>query len=122
MSTLDAVLGGRSPTFLKIDVEGFEHRVAAGGKRTLESESLLAVLIELNSSGLAYGDADQSLHEAMLRYGFHSFRYEPWTRSLVPLNDQINHAAGNTLYIRDLAAIERRVKESPQHRLHGTRL
>jgi FkbM family methyltransferase len=122
MDTLDAVLGGRTPAFLKIDVEGFERRVVAGGRRTMASSTLLAVLIELNSSGLAYGDADESVHDEMLRYGFHSFRYEPWTRLLVPLNDQINHAAGNTLYIRDLAAIERRVKESPAHRVHGIRL
>jgi FkbM family methyltransferase len=122
MDTLDAVVGERTPTFLKIDVEGFERRVLAGGSRTLASTTLLAVLIELNSSGLSYGDADESVHDEMLRYGFHSFRYEPWTRSLVSLNDQINRAAGNTLYIRDLAAIERRVKESTRHRLHGIRL
>jgi FkbM family methyltransferase len=122
MSTLDAVLGDRAPTFLKIDVEGFERRVIAGSRRTLACSGLLAVLIELNESGLTYGDKDQSVHEEMLRNGFHSFRYEPWARSLVPLNDEINHSSGNTLYIRDIAAMERRVKESPTHRLHGLQL
>jgi len=122
MDTLDAILGARHATFLKIDVEGYEADVLAGARQTLQASELLAVLIELNSSGLRYGQSNQSVHEQMLTLGFHSFRYEPWTRALISLNDQVNADAGNTLYIRDFATMQRRIQEAETHRVHHTRL
>jgi FkbM family methyltransferase len=122
MITLDDVVGDRLPSFLKIDVEGFESRVLAGGRRTLSAPTLLAVVMELNASGGAYRETDASVHEAMLRFGFHSYRYDPWRRSLESLGDRQNLQAGNTIYLRDPVAIERRLKASPRRRVHGTRL
>ena len=48
MSTLDISLIGLSPILIKIDVEGFETEVINGGVQTLKSDSLKAIIIELN--------------------------------------------------------------------------
>jgi len=122
IDTLDRILGARPATFLKIDVEGYEAHVLAGAERTLHSHDLLAVLIEVNSSGLRYGQPNEAVHEKMLALGFHSYRYEPWTRSLVSLNDQLNVTAGNTLYVRDAASLAARLRDSPRRRVHGVSL
>lgn len=122
MHTLDAIVGDRSPAFLKIDVEGFEARVLAGGGRTLASEALLAVIVELNGSGTEYGDDDASIHAGMIGRGFHSYRYDPASRQLVSLDDRLNAGAGNTLYVRSADEIRRRLAAAPVRRLHGTRL
>jgi len=50
--TLGAVLDGRSPALIKMDVEGFESAVLAGAERALADPALLAVIMELNGSGV----------------------------------------------------------------------
>lgn len=122
LETLDSIVGDRSPAFVKMDVEGFEWQVLAGGERTFARASLLAVIIELNSIGLTYGVADAQVHERMLGWGFHTFQYEPFLRTFVSLHDEINRAGGNTLYIRDIVEAERRVRQAPSHLVHGIRL
>ncbi len=50
--SLGAVLDGRSPALIKMDVEGFESTVLAGAERALADPALLAVNMELNGSGV----------------------------------------------------------------------
>lgn len=99
VSTLDNVLGGCAPTLIKIDVEGYETLVIAGGKRVLSQESLLGVIMELNGSGDRYGFSEAALHKTMLGFGFDTYAYSPFARQLIPLNGSISKS-GNTLYIR----------------------
>ena len=46
----DAILGGAvlQPTHLKIDIDGFEHKVIAGAERALANPTLSTVLLEVN--------------------------------------------------------------------------
>ena len=38
-----------APTHIKIDVDGFEHKVIAGARRTLKGSSVKSILVEINS-------------------------------------------------------------------------
>jgi FkbM family methyltransferase len=102
VTTLDRVCSDQLPTCIKIDVEGFEKSVLDGGKKTLSSPSLMAVLMELNGSGMRYGVDDAAIHADMLGHGFTPYRYEPFSNQLHRLEDR-NRTCGNTLYLRDAA-------------------
>jgi FkbM family methyltransferase len=69
---LDAVIGARQPTVIKMDVEGFEAAVVAGAARTIACSSLLAVLVETDTGGVA---------DALIAAGFQPACYEPFSRS-----------------------------------------
>lgn len=118
---LDDLLGSiEAPTLLKIDVEGFESEVMAGAERTLDSGSVLAVIMELNGSGARYGFDDATLHRTMLGHGFQPMTYEPFARQLASLADR-NAADGNTLYVRDVHAVEERLTSAPRfHMWNGS--
>jgi FkbM family methyltransferase len=104
---LDEIFAARTPILLKIDVEGFETNVIKGGERLLKDTTLKAVLIEMNGSGARYGFDERVLDNEMRRFGFTSFLYDPWSRKLTPAKP--NYLL-NTIYARDLAFIERRLR------------
>lgn len=84
--TLDEILGGRIPSVVKIDVEGFEFNVIAGSSKTLGSSELSAVIVELNGSGKRYGFDDCDVLEKMISFDFDPVRYEPETKRLIRIN------------------------------------
>jgi FkbM family methyltransferase len=113
ITTLDKLLFGKAPSLIKIDVEGFETEVIKGGKKTLESNRLLGVIMELNGNGRRYGFSDDDLHETMLDLGFRSYRYAPFERTLAALSGR-NMGGSNTLYLRNLPEIESRLNNAPR--------
>jgi FkbM family methyltransferase len=116
---LDESLATRdSPTFLKIDVEGFETEVIGGALQTLKSPRLLGVILELNGSGSQYGHDDASLHRKMLEFGFETVRYDPFTRTLRDGNPPWN-VNGNRIYCRDREALCARLRSAPRFAVHG---
>lgn len=96
---LDAVLGGREPVLIKIDVEGFESKVIEGAQKTLANQTLRAVIMELNGSGARYGFDEKVLHNTMLSFGFEACVYNPKSRQLMKKSDC--SSSGNTIFIRD---------------------
>jgi FkbM family methyltransferase len=121
VETLDALLKEHSPTILKIDVEGFESHVLEGATRTLDSGTLLAVLVELNGSGARYGTDDMSVHGWLVDRDFTPSGYEPFTRKLSPLRSK-NEKSGNTLYVRNLNQLQARLDNAKPHRVLGLTL
>ncbi len=111
VDSLDNVLGGRMPTMIKIDVEGFETEVIRGGAVTFNSPSLMAVLIELNGSGQRYGFSEKAIHDGFVDRGFSPYRYDPFKRSLKPVADNCLNKNPNTLYIRDEKVVRKRLLE-----------
>jgi len=143
---LDALTVEFTPTMLKIDVEGYEHEVIAGAGKTLADERLIAILIELRGHGARYGFDETLIHQRLLDHGFQPFTYSPLSLEgrgvggegqtpihqtvaggkrepsgnhlLFPLPG-INHLAGTTIYIRDLAQVQQRLATAPRFKVLG---
>jgi FkbM family methyltransferase len=107
IDTMNARLKNVQANLLKIDVEGFEQEVLMGATNILESTTLNAIIIELNSSGLNYGYSDEQINSLLEGYGFYPFTYQPFLRELTSVK-YTDHS--NIIYIRDLSFVEKRVK------------
>lgn len=118
---LDTVLRGRSPSLLKIDVEGFETPVLSGAHATLSNKSLHSVILELNGSGKRYGYDEKKVLDTMSKYGFLTYVYEPFSRELRRLG-QGQMLAGNTLFIRNVEVVKEKIEKSPYVLVNGVRL
>ncbi|MGV3524579.1 MAG: FkbM family methyltransferase [Candidatus Sericytochromatia bacterium] len=101
----------RTPCLIKIDTEGFELPSLKGASRLLSDPTLLGIIVELNGSGQRYGWSDGELDAFLRQQGFAPCRYLPRTRRLESLaswrSDQYN-----TLYLRDLPAIQTRLNSA----------
>jgi FkbM family methyltransferase len=111
--TLDDLVGEIAPTLIKIDVEGYERPVLMGATRTLADPRLLAVVMETNGSGARYGVADDELMTLMARNEFAPYTYDPFERRLLGLVSRV----GNTIFVRDTGAVDRRLRTARRYRL-----
>lgn len=119
--TLDAVLAGRAPTFMKIDVEGFETPVLHGAIAALRQGALHSVIMELNGMGARYGYDESAILALMRDCGFATYTYEPYSRQLVSLAGK-NHASGNTIFIRNVDLVRERIARAAHTTIFGRRL
>jgi len=108
-ATLDTVLAGESPALFKVDVEGFESEAIAGAWASLKKPSVQALIIERSGIGVRYGFDETALHRQIRTEGFIPCAYSGLERSLVQVSAE---AQGNIIYVRDLAAVQKRVKEA----------
>jgi len=118
VSTLDRVLDGRTPTLIKLDVEGWESEVLAGATATLACRTLLAMIVEMNSSDAAFSANELAVHECLLSLGFMPYAYEPLARKLIPLKSK-NLNAVNTIYLRDIDKVAALIDSAPRFRANG---
>lgn len=110
---------GDKPFILKLDVEGFETEVFAGGSRVLSSPNLLAVIAEENGCGNRYGAAAGAVGKLLADHGLREYSYEPFTRELrVP-----EHAepSSNKIYVRNEKSLTSKVRAAKKHRI-GNRI
>ena len=110
VTRLDDLLG-EVPALIKIDVEGFETEVLKGATRLLAAPTLRAIIIELNGSGARYGYDEDRIHQQLLDEGFAPHTYDPKTRALIALPSYGRH---NTIYLRDTAFVQDRVRTARQ--------
>ncbi|HEX8022989.1 FkbM family methyltransferase [Mucilaginibacter sp.] len=106
---IDSLLNTHQPSLIKIDVEGFETEVLKGMTVTLDSPILKGIIIELNGSGGRYGFSDQDIHNLLLSKGFKAVDYDPFKRTLIPLN---TFGKYNTIYCRDIDFINSRLQSA----------
>jgi len=118
VTKLDKVLMGKSPTLIKIDVEGYETKVLEGAVETLKKQTLHSVIMELNGSGTHYGFDETRILKMMFNYGFRTYSYNPLNRTLVNLKGKDSNS-GNTLFIRDKSFVLDRLNNSPKVTIHG---
>lgn len=114
-TTLDSIVNGK-PDLLKIDVEGLETEVLKGAISVLSSSNLKGVIIELNGSGRRYGYDEGEIHKNLLLYGFSPFVYDPFNRELKQIEGWGTH---NTIYLRHLEVVRRRLKDAKRIRVNG---
>ena len=117
-STLDEELDG-APLCIKIDVEGYETPTLQGGLNTLKNKALCAVIMELNGSGNRYGYDEGKIPGLMSSYGFKPYAYKPFERKLINLKGKNTIGTNNTLFIRDRAFIQQRIKTARGIKAHG---
>jgi FkbM family methyltransferase len=115
--TLDSRVSCVDPLFLKIDVEGYEFNVIEGAKNILSSDNLIAIIIELNGSGEAFGHTDEEIHEKLTYYDLIPISYEPITRTISRL-DSYNTSGRNTIYVKDVEMVSKLCKEAPLRTVH----
>jgi FkbM family methyltransferase len=113
LRTMDDVIGDRHPRLIKMDVEGYEAAVVGGAKRTLANEALLAIITET---------ADQGVCEPLQEAGFKRYYYDPFNRKLFAERAPGSPACQNSLFIRDLEEVQRRVAGAAKLRIAGVLL
>lgn len=111
LTPLDAIVGNRKPTMIKMDVEGYEAEVMKGARKTLKADSLLAVATETS---------DAEVVSALIEAGFERWYYDPANRNLSREPHRISEF--NALYLRDINSVRRRLGEAPRFRILGKSL
>lgn len=114
--TLDDCYKPTDNSFVKIDVEGFEKFVLEGGVNFFSNENVSALVIELNGSGASFGVEDNDVHKIITSFGFHPISYEPFSRTISPL--ETFDLGGNTIYVKDIVSAQRRVSASEAVCIH----
>lgn len=114
---LDDVLAGRSPTIIKIDVEGWEANVISGAREVFSGQEPLAVLMEFGM-GKRYGFNDEQLYEEVLDFGFKRVSYDPFERTLIP-SESNGLTDGNILFVKDIDYFRHRVQSAQKSQSLG---
>lgn len=108
------------PSAIKIDVEGFEGRVLRGATKTLASNQLRSVVVEITDQLTRYGDTGQGITSTLLTAGFEGpFWYEPSTRRLLPVGAP-RSTKYNHIFVRNKSDTEARLQSAPKYKIHGT--
>jgi len=70
--------------------------------------------IETKGLAASYSLHGRAMHRMMLDYGFRTMRHNPYRRVLRPAEGMDK---ANTIYIREVATVEQRVKEAEKFRV-----
>jgi hypothetical protein len=96
----------------------YVQEIIRGADKTLNCETLVAIIIETHLINNPYGFDTEDVHKTLLSYGFSPYKYDPFTRELQK-QEIFNTQKYNTLYIRNLNAIQERVQNAPKFSVLG---
>ena len=108
ITTIDTLCDAKKVCLMKIDVEGYEKFALDGAKNVLKNNGLKAVIIEINDSVKYYNINADEIVSIFYKNGFKPYKYEPTTRKLILL-DTYNSHQFNTIFIRDVDYVQKRV-------------
>jgi FkbM family methyltransferase len=114
---LDDICEQRRPTMIKIDVEGFESEIVAGGVETFACPELNVVFMELRGHGKRYGFDEIVLDKHMREIGFSAWIYDPLHRIIKP-KPLDNGLLGDMLYIRDIDSANKRIADAKKYKIN----
>jgi FkbM family methyltransferase len=110
LSTMDDLLHGKSPSLIKLDVEGYEGQVLGGATETLRNPGLMAIETET---------ADDSVTKCLEGTGFCRYSYNPYERSLTDFSIPQTQQSANALFLRNIEVCRRRVEEAEKRNILG---
>ncbi|WP_161791963.1 FkbM family methyltransferase [Psychroserpens jangbogonensis] len=119
VKAIDSLDGSETFNLMKIDVEGFEKFVLNGSSSTLKSDSLKAIIIEINFSNQFYGVENVEILDILLSYNFHPYRYDPIHRELIKL-ESYNKEQFNTIFIKNYDFVMNRINDSKKIKVWNT--
>ena len=108
--TLDS-FADETPLFVKVDVEGHEREVVEGAQKMFAKKGLKAVTLE---TPIEYRNA--AFVDSMRQFGFEAYDYDPASRELTKTGLPDRH---NTLFIKDVKFVAKRLKEGPKIEIAG---
>ena len=114
--TLDSNFEPKTPTIVKIDVEGYEKFVFDGGSNFFSNPNVIALIVELNGSGNLFGIKDSDIDEKISSFGFLPISYDPFTRKVNTLDTY--NVGGNTIYVKNIDDAVKRCLESESFCVH----
>ena len=115
---LDELVGERDPVAMKIDVEGFERQVLLGAPALLANASLQAVLMEATDlQGRYDAQGVETACGILEAAGFMPHRYDAQSRVLRACGPEERSAYGNTLYLRNVSAVQARLASAGSFRV-----
>jgi len=117
--TLDDIALELEPDVLKLDTEGYEHQVLAGGGKVLSSECLNVIMIELRGHGVRYGFDESAIDRRIRSLGFTACDYDPLSRNITARRTE---NLGDMLYIRYIPKTQARVESAPRYLINGRAL
>jgi FkbM family methyltransferase len=100
VSTLDAEIGDRTPSVIKIDVEGAERAVLEGGRAVLGRARPAVIFEHVADASAMYGDPPEAPWDVLTELGYRIFSLTgdgPITRSMFTRSPSVNWLATPTL-------------------------
>lgn len=116
--SLDVELG-RAPSFIKIDVEGYELAVLRGAAEIVKSPELKAMIVECKDYGNRYGFEEDELFNTIYSAGFVPISYSPFLREIEVLDSATVQKGGNCLFVRDPVDARKRTTSALPFRVAG---
>lgn len=102
----------------KIDVEGHEYSVIEGARNILSKDTTIAVIMEINGSGMRYGISDECLIDEMKSLGFIACIYDIKMRELSEIQ-RVLPSHQNTIFIKDIEFLRQRIKIAPSLQINS---
>jgi len=112
--TLDSNFDPKSPTIVKIDVEGYEKFIIDGGSQFFLNPNVIALIVEL--SGDFFGVKHSDIDAKITSFGFLPISYSPLTRKINTLD--LYNVGGNSIYVKDIDDAKKRCLDSEKFCIH----